>query len=132
VGRVTSVHPTGEPVVRPEGFDLAETWRSIVAEVDQKRAPLLVEARARPEMLGALRAVLGTRLEVLDREPGTDGRIAITVATHFVESAAGELGGFGDAVVVTAPRQVRNRLAEIGQQLAALYGDDGAEGPSTP
>ena len=37
-----------------------------------------------------------------------------------------------DAVVVTAPRQVRHRLAEVGQQLVALYAGDGAEGPGTP
>jgi hypothetical protein len=29
-------------------------------------------------------------------------------------------------VVVTAPPQVRTRLAEVGEQLVALYGADGA------
>ena len=30
VDRMTSVEPTGEPVVRPDGFELTEAWRLIV------------------------------------------------------------------------------------------------------
>jgi len=35
VDRMSSVEPTGEAVVRPEGFDLAEAWRLIADEVDR-------------------------------------------------------------------------------------------------
>jgi predicted DNA-binding transcriptional regulator YafY len=121
VGRVTSVVPTGEPVVRPDGFDLAETWRRVVEEVDRKRAPLEVEARCDAGLLGALRGVLGTRLLIDDAEPDADGRVAITIAAHHVHAAAGELGGFGDQVEVIGPPEVRRRLAEIGAQLVARY-----------
>ena len=37
VNRVRSVEPTGEPVVRPAGFDLAATWDSVVATIEEKR-----------------------------------------------------------------------------------------------
>ncbi|MDQ1384347.1 MAG: hypothetical protein QOG65_1726, partial [Actinomycetota bacterium] len=46
VDRVTAVAGTGDEVVRPEGFDLADAWRLISAEVDQLRAPVRVRAAA--------------------------------------------------------------------------------------
>ncbi|MDQ1449379.1 MAG: hypothetical protein QOC79_2350, partial [Actinomycetota bacterium] len=42
VDRVTSAERTGEKAIRPDGFDLAEAWRLISAEVDQLRAPVRV------------------------------------------------------------------------------------------
>ena len=39
VDRITAVDPTGRPVIRPDGFDLAEAWRLITDEVEQRRAP---------------------------------------------------------------------------------------------
>ena len=44
VDRMTGVEPTGEPAVRPEGFDLDATWRDITDEVEERRSP--VRARA--------------------------------------------------------------------------------------
>ncbi|MGA2522361.1 MAG: WYL domain-containing protein, partial [Acidimicrobiales bacterium] len=44
VDRVRSVELTDEPVVRPEGFDLAEAWNDVTAGADEWRAP--VRARA--------------------------------------------------------------------------------------
>src|SRR5687768_5691157 len=37
VNRVRSVERTGDAVVRPAGFDLATTWESVVAEIEEKR-----------------------------------------------------------------------------------------------
>src|SRR5947208_2287424 len=37
IDRVTSVDRTGEPVVRPDGFDLATAWQMITDEVEQRR-----------------------------------------------------------------------------------------------
>ena len=42
--RIVSVEPTGEPVVRPEGFDLAEAWQARAAHVDEVRTPVLAQA----------------------------------------------------------------------------------------
>ena len=46
VDRITAVEPTGEPVVRPDGFDLAEAWDLIRDEVDQRRTPVAARATA--------------------------------------------------------------------------------------
>ncbi|MFD0891596.1 helix-turn-helix transcriptional regulator, partial [Streptosporangium algeriense] len=49
IDRVSSVEPTGDPVHRPEGFDLAESWREIADEVDRRRTPLKVQAVCAPK-----------------------------------------------------------------------------------
>src|SRR5690606_4036599 len=37
VGRVQKVTMTDDPVVRPEGFDLAEAWQSVVDAMEERR-----------------------------------------------------------------------------------------------
>ena len=51
VNRVTSVMMTEDPVVRPDGFDLTETWKGIVATVDERRAPARVTVLAHPPIV---------------------------------------------------------------------------------
>ena len=48
VDRVSSVEPTDDVVHRPEGFDLAESWREIADEIDRIRTPLEIDGCARP------------------------------------------------------------------------------------
>jgi predicted DNA-binding transcriptional regulator YafY len=120
VNRVRSVTVTDRPAVRPDGFDLAETWQSIVATLDERRAPCRVTGRVDPTFTGYLRAAFGMRLTL--GTPGTDGRLAFEVRGHSVESVAAELAGFGGAVHVDGPEEVRTRLARIGAALVEEYG----------
>ncbi len=46
VSRVKSVELTGEPVVRPEGFELSRSWEEVVERVDRLRSPVEVTALA--------------------------------------------------------------------------------------
>lgn len=120
VGRVQSVEVTDQPVVRPEGFDLAETWRSVVAEMDERRATFRVELRAAPEAVRWLRGEYGTRLQAGDT--ADDGRIEVEIRAHSAESAARELAVYGDYVEVVAPAEVRAQMARLGAELVARYG----------
>jgi hypothetical protein len=120
VNRLRSVTVTDRPAVRPDGFDLAETWQSIVATLDERRAPCRVTGRVDPTFTGYLRAAFGMRLTL--GTPGTDGRLAFEVRGHSVESVAAELAGFGGAVHVDGPEEVRTRLARIGAALVEEYG----------
>jgi len=124
--RVTRLERTGQPTVKPPGFDLDAVWREIADEVDRRRAPLHVRARATPEILEVLRSVLGTRISIGTTEP--DGRVAIEVRGHHVEAIAGELAGFGAAVEVLEPADVRERLARIGHDLTRTYARDQRRG----
>ncbi len=120
VDRVTSATPTDDPVVRPEGFDLAAAWQDITDEVDRKRSPLDVEALVVAEELPLVRMVLGRRLQI--GGPAADGRIEVVIRGHSAEAIAGELGGLGSRLEVLGPPEVRAELARIARQLLAAYG----------
>ena len=115
----SAVTRTGAAVIRPDGFDLDAAWRLIADEVDQRRAPLRVRARATPGVLQLLRWVLGTRVWI--GPTGTDGRIEVEFRGSNVESIAGEIAGFGSDVEVLEPEEVRDQLARIGRELTTYY-----------
>ena len=119
IDRITSVEPTGEPVVRPADFDLAEAWRMITDEVEQRRTPVRARAFASPDCVRLCRWVLGSRVQIGPSAP--DGRVPLEIRGHTVESLAGELAGLGHGVEVVEPPEVRAQLARIGAELAALY-----------
>jgi predicted DNA-binding transcriptional regulator YafY len=121
VNRVRSVTATDVPVLRPDGFDLAQTWKGIVDTLDEQRAPVRVRALAEAHLAGVLRAAFGNRLaHVADAGPD-GGRIEFEVRMHTVWSAAGELARFGGAIEVLEPAGVRAELARIGADLVRAY-----------
>jgi len=120
VDRVTSVERTGAKVVRPEGFDLAEAWRSISAAVDELRKPVRVRAAANADAIRLLRWVLDTKISVGPARP--DGRIDIEVRGESIDAIAGQLAGFGARLEVFEPEAVREQMAQIAGELGAIYG----------
>jgi predicted DNA-binding transcriptional regulator YafY len=119
VDRMTSVEPTGDPVVRPDGFDLEEAWRLISDEVEQRRTPFHARAWATPETLHVCRWVLGNRVRI--GPTGSDGRVEVELRGHNVHSLAGEIAGVGAGLEVVEPVELRERLAEIASELVELY-----------
>jgi predicted DNA-binding transcriptional regulator YafY len=124
IDRVSSADPTGDPVHRPDNFDLAASWREIADEVDRRRTPLEIQAVCTPPGIGKLRLTLGGRLEV--GGPTPDGRIEVVIRGYNEYALAGELAGLVEWLEVTGPPGVRDHLASIGAALAELY----ARGPS--
>jgi predicted DNA-binding transcriptional regulator YafY len=120
VGRVRSVVLTDAPVVRPEGFDLEEAWRSTMARLDEHRVPSVATLRAEPELVPTLRAALGTPMEL--GPPGDDGRVEILLRSYSTGMIAAVLAGFGARVEVVAPEEVRLELRRIAGELADVYG----------
>jgi predicted DNA-binding transcriptional regulator YafY len=119
VGRVTAVEPTGELVQRPVDFDLDRAWAEVVERVDRLRSPLRVQALVDPDVVDVVRWVVDRGMRV--GQPGPDGRLAVTIVGSDVVSVAGQLAGFGRAVEVRSPASVRDRLAQLGRELAATY-----------
>lgn len=119
IDRVSSAELTGASVQRPEGFDLAESWREIADEIDRKRTPFEAQALCSPDGLGLLRMAFGVRLEVGGSAP--DGRGEIVVRGRDEYTLAGELAGLNDWLEVTGPQGVRDHLASIGLALVARY-----------
>jgi predicted DNA-binding transcriptional regulator YafY len=121
VDRTTSVEPTGEPVVRPEGFELAEAWRLIADEVDRRRTPVLAAALVQPDMVWLCRSVFGNRVRI--GPTGADGRVEVELRGHSPRSLAAEAAGMGAMLDVVGPPEVRQHLAAIGAELVDLYAD---------
>lgn len=119
IDRVSSVELTDDAVERPEGFDLAASWREIADEVDRKRTPLEAQAVCARGGLGLLQTVLGGRLEVGGSTP--DGRIEIVIRGHSEFALAVEVAGFTEWLEVTGPQGVRGYLASIGGALVSRY-----------
>ena len=71
----TSVGSTGDKVVRPDGFDLAEAWRLITDEVDQRRTPAWAKGSAVPEAVPYLRMSFGPRVRIGPTD--VDGRVEV-------------------------------------------------------
>jgi len=120
IDRVSSVEPTGDPVRRPEDFDLAESWREIADEVDRKRMPVEVQGLCVPEGIGVLRMGLGERLQVGGAT--ADGRVEVVIRGQDEYVTAGELSGLVEWLEVTGPPGVRARLASMGKALVERYG----------
>ena len=120
IDRVSSADPTGDPVHRPEDFDLAASWREIADEVDRRRTPLEIQATCTPDGMARLRMVLGDRLEVGGAT--TDGRIEVVIRGYNEYALAGELAGLVEWLEVTGPPGVRDHLASIGNALVERYG----------
>jgi predicted DNA-binding transcriptional regulator YafY len=121
VDRVTSVETTGEPAVRPEGFDLAAAWELIADEIDQRRTPVRARGRAEPEILGLLRMILGTRVRI--GPAGPDGRVEVELRGHSEWALAGEVAGLGSRLEIVEPAAMRDAFARIGAELVATYAD---------
>ena len=120
VSRVRSVRQTARPVVRPPDFDLAAAWRSIVTDVDARRAPVTVRLRTDARTLDVLQYLFGNRVEVGASLP--DGRLDVVVRAQSELMAARQLAGFADAIEVLAPDRVRTHLADIGHGLLRRHG----------
>jgi predicted DNA-binding transcriptional regulator YafY len=119
VDRITSVEPTGEPVERPDGFDLAETWRMVTDEIEQRRTPVRASALCQRDSLWLCRAVLGTRIQIGAADD--EGRVRIEIRGHSLYSLAGEIAGLGARLEVVEPPELRNELARIGTELTTTY-----------
>jgi predicted DNA-binding transcriptional regulator YafY len=130
VGRVRSVAPNGQPVVRPDGFDLSATWDEIVTRMDEQRATHRTTIRVEARAIAWLRGTFGTRLIVADQvghlRPGSHGDgetrwLEAEVRGYAPGSTASELVGFGRLVEVLSPPDVRAALATLGADLVSRY-----------
>jgi predicted DNA-binding transcriptional regulator YafY len=118
VSRIEDAELTDEVFERPAGFDLRAAWAARVG-IFTGAAPtarVAVTVRVDPAVSGQFTRLVGD--QVVDR-PG--GGVAV-LDFPACEAAVSVLIGFGGAVEVLDPPDLRERLAEIGRQLSGLYG----------
>ncbi|MFJ9547287.1 helix-turn-helix transcriptional regulator [Streptomyces erythrochromogenes] len=119
LSRVTSVEPTGEPVVRPPGFDLATAWRTLSGAFQDGMHAVTARARVHPDALALLQRFLGGRVRV--GGPLPDGWTEVWVDGPAAKALAGHLAGLGARVEVLEPPEVRQWLARIAAELTGMY-----------
>ena len=120
VDRMASVEPTGDRVVRPDGFDLAEAWRLITDELDEIRLPVRARGTATAEVARWLPMALGTQVRIGPADE--QGRITVEIRGQNPAAIAGLVARFGAAIRLHEPPEVLEVLARIGADLAATYG----------
>lgn len=118
VSRVTDVTATGDPVTRPDGFDLEATWQRIVANVDEMRSPYQVEVLADVDVVPILSWMFERQLTLLD-DPGKRQRA--TIGGRNVDQICAQIAGFGARIEVLSPPEARAHLAKIGRELSRTY-----------
>ncbi len=120
VDRIAEATPTDQPAQRPDDFTLAEAWRQVVGEVEEKRsrtwATVLIEARWVP----ILRDQFGRHCHP-DPQPVPDGRAKVRLGAPTPRDIARNLAGWGAMVEVAEPASVQNELARIGAELVSRY-----------
>lgn len=125
VERMRRAEPVERAVERPPDLDLAAEWERVVAEVEHERAGASAVLLVESALMGYLRSRFGRHCEVL--ESRDDGRSLVRVAAGTGTMIARELAGWGGFAEVLEPAAVRDELAALGAQLAALYGRPAAE-----
>jgi predicted DNA-binding transcriptional regulator YafY len=119
VDRIADAVLTDEPVERPNDFQLAQAWQEVVAEMEQRRSLVQATVLIEGQFVHVLQSHYGRHCEVLDAVD--DGRVRIRVASHMARSIAEQLAGWGKAVEVLEPEEVRDELARIGTELMRCY-----------
>ncbi len=123
VDRIAGVERTGEAVVRPEGFVLADAWKMISDAVNERRTGTWSTGSARADVVPLLRMLMGARLRI---GPSTaDGRVAVEVGSFDARALAGEVAGFGAGLRIDGPAEVVGALSRIARELSGMYPPSG-------
>ena len=123
VSRVVSVELLDDPVVRPDRFDLAESWAQARRELENERIAVEVTLRVAAKALPRLRKQVAVRGQ--DRIPlAATEPVTVTVPFESRTWACEAILSFGADVEVLAPTDMRLRVAEAARGAAALYDSD--------
>ncbi len=119
VDRVRAVRLLDEPVVRPDDFDLTTAWSEVADRIETLRHPVTARAHLRHDLIALASWLFGTRFVL--GGPVDDIWVEVEIRGPGVLGLAGELAGFGGGLVVQEPLELRERLGEIGHELARTY-----------
>jgi predicted DNA-binding transcriptional regulator YafY len=116
VSRIEDAEMTDETFDRPVDFDLRTAWAAQVGRFKGSGPErVLVRVRVDPDVSGRFTRLIGDQIV---HRPSV-GVVVLDFPAD--EAAVSLLSAFGRAVEVLEPQDLRERLAEIGRQLASLY-----------
>jgi predicted DNA-binding transcriptional regulator YafY len=118
VDRVVDAELTGTPARRPDDRSLEQVWTELRDRLEAAPDPVVVQVRVDPAWRDRLlRVVVGQLVE----EPRGDGD-RLDLAFRAPGAAVGALLGFGAALEVLGPAEVRAEMASRAAEVVALYG----------
>jgi predicted DNA-binding transcriptional regulator YafY len=120
IDRINQLTATNDPVQRPEGFDLAESWRELVGGLGSSRWPARATVLVASWALKILRLYPGI-LVLAVGDAAHDGRYRVELAGPSEFVLAAQLAGLVSALEVTDPPTLRRALSELGVQLTLTY-----------
>ncbi|MFC5142893.1 helix-turn-helix transcriptional regulator [Actinomycetospora rhizophila] len=123
VSRVRDVAATGTPARRPDERDLGEVWAELRDRLQAPSDEVDVRVRVDPAWAPTLRRVAMAVMAGPWRHEGTDadGREVLTAPFRSLLAARAGLLGYGDAVEVLAPAELRAEMADAAARVVALY-----------
>lgn len=151
IDRVLAARLRDEPARLPEDLDLPALWERLRADVERPREPVSVRLHVRAEAVPLLlRVTASQRSDAdlgayppdsdsdsnldpnhdpnpdpesdLDPDPTPDGWVPLTLTFRAPGAAVGSLLGFGDAVEVLRPAQVRDGMIAAARAVLARHG----------
>lgn len=123
MSQVVGARLSNEAFERPEAFDLAGFWRTWCAGEEDRRPRFPVQARVLPELVPIIAQHFGDEvaLEGPHPTPGDDGRLAVTLCFESLEAARERILGYGRAMEVVAPWELRESVLDYARQIVAMY-----------
>ena len=125
VARVLDCSVLDEHFVRPADFDLAAYWQIATTRLEAEMHPNTATVRLSPfgiKLLNALsQPYVKTRTRIEETADAAGWRIAVVPIGKTVWHAAAELLRLGAEAEVLAPAELRDRMAELTQTMAARY-----------
>ncbi|WP_296600557.1 YafY family protein [Phenylobacterium sp.] len=108
---------------RPEAFDLAGFWRNWVKDFEDRLYTSEATLRLSPTGLRQVCNVspLAERAARAAQDFDADGWATVTIPIESIEHAASDFLKLGTEAEVLAPPELRDRMADVAQELANLY-----------
>ena len=129
VSRVASAELTGEPCIRPKGFDLAEYWEQSAVNFKAQLPSYRTIVRADPEIFPRL--AFAGRFARIEKTypPDADGRIRVALRFDVEEMAIEYALSFGAKMEVVEPEALREKVIEAAKSVIQFYaGNETTEG----
>lgn len=124
VSKILDAKMSNEHFQRPADFDLAVFWRKWCEELEMNRAQFPVLARVSAQLQHFLPHYFGSRLKALtDNATSTaeDGWITLSLPFESFEEARDRILGFGGAVEVLDPPELRESVIDYAKQIVNFY-----------
>jgi predicted DNA-binding transcriptional regulator YafY len=125
VARILDCSVLDQPFARPADFDLTAYWQAATLRLEAELHPNTVTVRLSPfgvKLLNALSPPYVTARTHIEETADAEGwRIAVMPIGKTVWHAATELLRFGAEAEVLEPVELRDKIAEIAQAMAARY-----------